>query len=57
MKAVSNSSVLIALSSIGQLELINQRFSECKKLLGFLASTQPTLQEKRHRNQPKMRVY
>jgi len=26
MKAVSNSSVLIALSSIGQLELINQRF-------------------------------
>ena len=28
MKAVSNSSVLIALSSIGQLELINQRFSD-----------------------------
>lgn len=28
MKAVSNSSVLIALSSIGQLELINQRFPD-----------------------------
>ncbi|MBD2484318.1 DUF3368 domain-containing protein [Planktothrix sp. FACHB-1365] len=28
MKAVSNSSVLIALSSIGQLELLNQRFSD-----------------------------
>lgn len=28
MKAVSNSSVLIALSSIGQLELINQRFTD-----------------------------
>ena len=28
MKAVSNSSVLIALSSIGQLELLNQRFPD-----------------------------
>lgn len=28
MKAVSNSSVLIALSAIGQLELLNKRFSE-----------------------------